>query len=58
MLQILCKTLAAIFKIQILANTKSKFNNFIFNQVEVTTMQMQIVSYAINTLFDTYTYSL
>ena len=26
MLQILCKTPAAIFKIQILANTKSKFN--------------------------------
>ena len=27
MLQILCKTPAAIFKIQILANTKSKFNS-------------------------------
>ena len=27
MLQILCKTPAAIFKIQIPANTKSKFNN-------------------------------
>ena len=28
MLQILCKTPAAIFKIQIPANTKSKFNSF------------------------------
>ena len=30
MLQILCKTPAAIFKIQIPANTKSKFNKTVF----------------------------
>ena len=31
MLQILCKTPVAIFKIQIPTNTKSKFNRFIDN---------------------------